>query len=188
MIYPLREEIFLRITPQTASLSGNKWRENNSLEPAHFELSRWLLFGGTKLFWKHLLKRPLPVGISREKIFDRTLKNILSHSSHYEDMYLDNWIKSPSSMTVRWPRKSERGDAAVRSRGRHTKGARKSGAYSAISKYLSNYLLPPEKKNIIDNCYSFEAGKFIPSQAVKWLLHERKWCAKVRLNHKSRSL
>lgn len=31
--------------------------------------SRWLLFGGTKLFWKHLLKRPLPVGISREKKF-----------------------------------------------------------------------------------------------------------------------
>lgn len=67
--YSLREENFLRMTPQTASLSGNKWRENNSLEPAHFELSRWLLFGGTKLFWKHLLKRPLPVGISREKKF-----------------------------------------------------------------------------------------------------------------------
>ena len=114
--YSLREENFLRMTPQTASLSGNKWRE---------------------------------------KIFGRTLKNILSHSSHYEDMYLDNWIKSPSSMTVRWPRKSERGDAAVRSRGRHTKGARKSGAYSAISKYLSNYLLLPEKKNI-GNCNSFQ--------------------------------
>lgn len=27
------KKIFLRVTPQTASLSGNKWRENNSLEP-----------------------------------------------------------------------------------------------------------------------------------------------------------
>lgn len=48
--YLLREENFLRMTPQTASLSGNKWRENNSLEPAHFELSRWLLFGEQNFF------------------------------------------------------------------------------------------------------------------------------------------
>ena len=109
-----------------------------------------------EFFWEWLPKRPLPVGISREKNFGRTLKNTLSHSSLNEDVYLDNWIKSPSSMTVRWPRKSERGDAAVRSRGRHTKGARKSGAYSAISKYLSNYLLLPEKKKNIGNCNSFQ--------------------------------
>ena len=114
-------------------------------------------FWGTKLFFKTPTKTASLSGNKwREKIFDRTLKNILSHSSHYEDMYLDNWIKSPSSMTVRWPRKSERGDAAVRSRGRHTKGARKSGAYSAISKYLSNYLLLPEKKKNIGNCNSFQ--------------------------------
>ena len=37
----------------------------------------------------------------------------LSHSSHYEDMYLDNCIAvTETDMTVRRPQKSEHGNAA----------------------------------------------------------------------------
>lgn len=37
----------------------------------------------------------------------------LSHSSHYEDMYLENCIAvTETDMTVRRPQKSEHGDAA----------------------------------------------------------------------------
>ena len=37
----------------------------------------------------------------------------LSHSSHYEDMYLDNCIAvTETDMTVRRPQKSEHSDAA----------------------------------------------------------------------------
>ena len=48
-----------------------------------------------------------------KEFFGRTLKMPLSHSSHYEDMYLDNCIAvTETDMTVRRPQKSEHGNAA----------------------------------------------------------------------------
>ena len=104
--YSLRVENFLRMTPQTASPSGNKWRNiQNRGKKTGFSLAtlwkgnflkapRQMAFltgnkwrekipskpqfsvtlaayplGDQIFFWKHLLKRPLPVGISREKKF-----------------------------------------------------------------------------------------------------------------------
>ena len=48
-----------------------------------------------------------------KEFFGRSLKMPLSHSLHYEDMYLDNCIAvTETDMTVRRPRKSEHGNAA----------------------------------------------------------------------------
>ena len=48
-----------------------------------------------------------------KEFFGRALKMPLSHSLHYEDMYLDNCIAvTETDMTVRRPRKSEHGNAA----------------------------------------------------------------------------
>ena len=48
-----------------------------------------------------------------ERIFQQDPEMPLSHSSHYEDMYLDNCIAvTETDMTVRRPRKSEHGNAA----------------------------------------------------------------------------
>ena len=87
-----------------------------------FRLFRCLPGEGINIFSSDLifgLSRDLPLEGEKsardieKDFFGRTLKMPLSHSSHYEDMYLDNCIAvTETDMTVRRPQKSEHGDAA----------------------------------------------------------------------------
>ena len=100
------------------------------MEPKQKNFSRGLIFRlfrclpseGINIFSSDLifsLSRDLPLEGEKsardmeKEFFGRTLKMPLSHSSHYEDMYLDNCIAvTETDMTVRRSQKSEHGDAA----------------------------------------------------------------------------